>query len=86
MVDRQAVDNSSKNFSQASVLIVDESKCQGHGRCNLIAPEIFDLDVFGKAAPRIRVMDSTLRAQVLLAIANCPEFAINLIDGEVDQK
>ncbi len=80
------MNNFSKSPSPISILVVDESKCQGHGRCNLIAPEIFDLDDFGKVVPRLATINPTLSPQVLLAIANCPEFAISLIDGEVDRK
>lgn len=78
--------NISNNPPSFSILVVDESRCQGHGRCNLIAPEIFSSDEFGKAVPRITKIDAALSAQVLLAVANCPEYAISLNDGKVDEK
>lgn len=76
--------NSGKSVS-FSILTVDQSKCQGHGRCVLIAPEIFDLDSLGQAVPRITKIDSALMPKALLAIANCPEFAISLHDQEADR-
>jgi ferredoxin len=56
---------------------VDEEKCQGHARCYGFAPTLFDIDDFGLS--RV-VGDGTvpteLEGAARLAIANCPEFAI----------
>jgi ferredoxin len=56
---------------------VDPDKCQGHARCYSLAPELFQVDDYGyssvlgdgEVAP-------DLEAKARLAIANCPEFAI----------
>ena len=45
---------------------VDPDKCQGHARCYGLAPELFDVDDYG--------LSTADKAQ--LAIANCPEYAI----------
>jgi len=56
---------------------VDEAKCQGHARCFALAPELFSVDDYGQSSV---VGDGTvpagLEAKARLAIANCPEFAI----------
>ena len=54
-------------------------RCQGHNRCYAIAPELFDVDDYGTA---FEVGDGTVPAELAdkarLAVANCPEFAIEL--------
>jgi ferredoxin len=56
---------------------IDPDKCQGHARCYAIAPELFDVDDFGQSSV---LGDGTvpegLEDKARLAIANCPEFAI----------
>lgn len=56
---------------------VDPDKCQGHARCYGLAPELFDIDDYGLSSV---VADGSVPAEleekVRLAIANCPEFAI----------
>ena len=62
---------------------VDTEKCQGHNRCYALAPELFDVDDFGDAH---EIGDGTvapeLEEKARLAVANCPEFAITIEDGE----
>jgi ferredoxin len=56
---------------------VDPDKCQGHARCFTIAPELFSVDDYGQSSV---VGDGTVPAGIeekaRLAIANCPEYAI----------
>jgi ferredoxin len=55
---------------------IDEQRCQGHGRCALIAPEVFDVDASG--AGRVvagEVPDAGL-GEVMEAVRGCPEDAI----------
>jgi ferredoxin len=58
---------------------VDSERCQGHNRCYAIAPDLFEVDDLGFAT---EVGDGTvpsgLEDQARLAVANCPEFAIEL--------
>jgi len=62
---------------------VDRERCQGHARCNAIAPELFALDAFGNAH---EIGDgrvpANLEDKAWLAKANCPELAIEVIEGE----
>ena len=60
-------------------VVVDADKCQGHNRCYLIAPELFDVDDEGYA---VLVGDGTvptgLEEKARLAVDNCPEYAITV--------
>lgn len=60
---------------------VDQDKCQGHNRCHSLAPELFDLDDFGTAREiGDGVVPVQLEDRARLAAANCPEFAIEIIE------
>ncbi|MFZ0171236.1 MAG: ferredoxin [Acidimicrobiales bacterium] len=56
---------------------VDAGKCQGHARCYALVPELFSVDDYGQSSV---VGDGTVPAELeeraRLAIANCPEYAI----------
>ena len=58
-------------------VMVDSERCQGHGRCVMTAPDLFDLDDDGYAFVRndgeVPAESEALAHQ---AIANCPEQAI----------
>ena len=60
---------------------VIQDKCQGHNRCKAVAPELFELDEFGNAR---EIGDGLVPASLVekahLAYANCPEFAVEIIE------
>lgn len=58
---------------------IDDSRCQGHGRCYALAPALFEPDEIGNA----RVIgDGTVKtgmeADARLAAVNCPEEAVTI--------
>lgn len=54
--------------------------CQGHNRCYMLAPEIFDVDDEGYAVLLIDGdVPDELQEKAQLAADNCPEFAIELV-------
>jgi ferredoxin len=58
---------------------IDQSKCQGHGRCYSIAPELFEPDDIGQGrviADGVVAPDATDSAR--RAVLNCPESAITI--------
>jgi ferredoxin len=60
----------------------DRTKCQGHGRCYALAPELFDADDEGYAVVRIDGdLPSELQKAAQLAADNCPEYAIEIVDA-----
>jgi ferredoxin len=56
---------------------VDDGRCEGHGRCYTLAPELFEPDDIGNSH---EVGDGTVAAgmehKARVAVANCPERAI----------
>lgn len=62
---------------------VDRERCQGHARCAALAPELFKLDALGNAQ---EIGDGRVPAgledKAYLAKANCPELAIEVIEGK----
>lgn len=58
---------------------VDAERCEGHGRCYALAPELFEPDDLGNS----RVVGDgsvpgELEEQARLAEANCPERAVTV--------
>lgn len=58
---------------------VDDAKCQGHARCVLIVPQLFEADDFGYGHARGdgEVPDDML-GYARQAVLNCPEHAVEL--------
>jgi ferredoxin len=64
---------------------IDAEMCQGHGRCAVVCPELFDTDDSGYGFVRPEVPDALTADLVSLArqaVLNCPERAITLIESE----
>ncbi len=61
---------------------VDQEACQGHNRCYMLAPELFDVDDEGTAFEiGDGVVPPGLEDKARLAFDNCPEYAVELTDG-----
>ena len=60
-------------------IVYDREKCQGHGRCYALAPDLFDADEEGYSVVLVSgELSSEQVAQAQLAADNCPEYAITL--------
>jgi ferredoxin len=57
---------------------VDADRCEGHGRCYTLAPDVFDSDDVGHAVVLVEDVSGDLEAQAIDAEKNCPEAAITL--------
>jgi ferredoxin len=59
----------------------DRSKCQGHGRCYALAPEVFESDDEGYAVLLVSGTEvpPELENAARLAADNCPEYAIEVV-------
>jgi ferredoxin len=59
---------------------LDSDKCQGHGRCYALAPDVFESDDEGYAVLRLDGPDvpPELESAAQLAADNCPEYAITV--------
>ena len=63
----------------------DRDPCQGHNRCYILAPELFDTDDEGYAVLRVQgTVPADLEEKARLAADNCPEFAIEIDDDMAD--
>ncbi|NMO02138.1 ferredoxin [Gordonia sp. TBRC 11910] len=60
-------------------VVVDLDLCQGHGMCELEAP-----DVFSSGRDHVDVLqekpDDSVRAEVLAAVRYCPTQALKIVD------
>ena len=60
---------------------IDAERCQGHGRCFTIAPELVESDDLGNG---VVIGDGTvtpdLEHKARLIVANCPESAVSIED------
>lgn len=63
-------------------IVLESDKCQGHNRCYALAPELFDVDDYGQS---VLLVDGDVPAELIdkarLAAANCPEFAIKIVES-----
>jgi ferredoxin len=57
---------------------VDRERCVGHGRCYVLAPEVFGDDERGHCVVLAPEVGPALEAQARLGEQNCPEAAISL--------
>jgi ferredoxin len=58
---------------------IDPDRCQGHARCYALAPELFAVDDYGQASVIVDEVPTGLEGRAELAIANCPEYAIERV-------
>jgi ferredoxin len=57
---------------------IDIARCQGHGRCAVIAPDVFDVDDLGKGKVLLDPCPEEFRAAAEEAEFSCPETAITV--------
>jgi ferredoxin len=56
---------------------IDADRCEGHGRCYSVCPDLFEPDEVGNGRPiGTGVVPKGLEARARLAEANCPEHAV----------
>ncbi len=59
---------------------VDLVRCVGHGRCYVLAPDVFSEDEHGHCVLARETVPPELTHQARLGEENCPEQAITLED------
>jgi ferredoxin len=61
-------------------VVVDYKKCQGHGRCYDLAPDVFEPDARGHVDLAVAgELPPSLEPDTLIGIKNCPEAALRLV-------
>jgi ferredoxin len=73
---------SSPDRTSAVKVQISTGRCQGHGRCYDLAPDLFgdDDEGYGKVLGD-GVVPPELEREARLAAANCPEQAIDVLGG-----
>lgn len=62
-------------------VVVDNSRCQGHGRCYDLSPEVFAADDDGYVLLNIDgEIPADLEQKARTAVLNCPENALSIAD------
>ena len=62
---------------------VDSDLCEGHNRCFALAPDLFEVDDYGLSqALNDGVVPPGWEEQARLAVDNCPEFAISVVEED----
>jgi ferredoxin len=60
-------------------VVLDSSKCQGHGRCYALATSLFEADDEGYAVLKVDgEVPAGLEEDARIAADNCPEYAITI--------
>jgi len=65
---------------------IDAAKCQGHGRCAIIAPDMFDVDDLGMGMVLADPCPEKFRPAVQEAEMSCPEAAITLAPDQAGSR
>jgi ferredoxin len=61
---------------------IDRERCEGHGRCYSVCPELFEPDEVGQGRPiGAGEVPKALARGARLAEANCPEHAV-IVEGD----
>ncbi|WP_234808986.1 MULTISPECIES: ferredoxin [Mycolicibacter] len=60
--------------------IVDHDRCEGHGRCFAVAPDLFDLDDDGYSVVDEITVPEGRHDDAREAASSCPRAAIRLVD------
>jgi len=72
--------------------MVDVGRCEGHGRCQAVAPDIFQLDATAVSTVRRDPVPADMMTQAVDGVRACPVAALSISDtmnlkseGEEDQ-
>jgi ferredoxin len=61
-------------------IVLDPDRCQGHGRCYTLAPDLFDADDVGHCVLSVEEVPAGREDDARSGVENCPEQALTLID------
>jgi ferredoxin len=63
-------------------LRADDNRCQGHGLCNMTAPDVFDLsEEDGHVVVRTPEVPGRLEGDAVRGVEACPEIALSIDDN-----
>ena len=61
-------------------IVLDADRCQGHGRCYSLAPDLFDSDDLGHCVLLVSEVPEGREADARNGVDNCPEQALTLVE------
>ncbi len=61
-------------------LVLDAERCQGHGRCYSLAPDLFESDDVGHCVLLVDQVPRGREGDARSGVDNCPEQALALQD------
>jgi len=61
-------------------IVLDTERCQGHGRCYVLAPDLFDADEYGHCVVLTGEVPAGKEGDARTGVENCPEQALALED------
>ena len=61
-------------------IVLDPERCQGHGRCYMLAPDLFDADDVGHCLLLVDEVPAGRVDDARSGVENCPEQALTLVD------
>jgi ferredoxin len=59
-------------------IVLDADRCQGHGRCYVLAPHLFDADDYGHCVLLVDEVPAGSEDDARTGVENCPEQALTL--------
>ena len=59
-------------------VVLDATACVGHGRCYVLAPDVFGEDDHGHCVLQVETVTGDLAEQARVGEQNCPEHAIRV--------
>jgi ferredoxin len=62
-------------------VVVDRSRCQGHARCYMTCPDVFEIDDQGQSHVKVEVVPDSLEDRASRAVEACPESAISAYEA-----
>jgi ferredoxin len=61
-------------------IVLDTERCQGHGRCYSLAPDLFDSDDLGHCVLLVDEVPEGAEMDARSGVDNCPEQALSIVD------
>lgn len=61
---------------------LDSERCTGHGRCYVLAPDVFDEDDRGRCVLLRATVPGELRERARAGVESCPEHALAIVAVE----
>ena len=61
---------------------LDSKRCTGHGRCYVLAPEVFDEDERGRCVLKLETVPAQLQESARKGVEGCPEYALSVASAD----